>query len=46
MTLRNPFPFFSLIPLAQRKEPKEMPFEEFRLCGADEGFAPSTCANF
>jgi hypothetical protein len=41
--VRKLSPFF-LAKLPQ-KEPKTA-FGEFRLCGGDEGFAPSTCAAF
>ena len=44
-TLSKVSPYFSLTPRAQRKVPKETP-RKFRLCGGDEGFAPSTCAAF
>ena len=43
--VRKPFPFFSLTPLAQRKEPKETP-RIFRACGRDSGLCPKSPQTF
>jgi hypothetical protein len=43
--VRKTFPFFSLTPLAQRKEPKETP-RIFRACGRDSGLCPKSPVAF